>query len=83
MGATPLRPPPRTRRRKRGIKCQQDSDTCACAQRSQASKLESTPAPDLYLPRVQRECVYNAVVCLVSQQSFCALLARSVAASTG
>lgn len=57
-----------------GIKCQRDSDTCACAQRSQASKLESTQAPDLYLPRVQRECVYNAVVSLFSQQSICALL---------
>lgn len=31
--------------KKEGIKCQGDSDTCACAQHSQASKLESTPAP--------------------------------------
>lgn len=63
------------------LKCQRVSDTCACAQLSQASELESTSAPDLYLPSVQRECVYNAAVSRFSQGSIRPLYSTSTAAS--
>lgn len=65
------------------LKCPRVPDTCACAQHSQAPKLESTSAPDLYLPSVQRECVYNAVVSRFSQESICPLFSTSTAASPG